>query len=138
MIQGMCKGENAPAITCGCNYRLNENKNYCEDSFGHGGRERKGYNTGIQPLAISNWHLAITAFCRLEVSPFLGLKANCEIPSAASKRRFLSERVAREGRALGGVCDLHAHSFRIRSRQSRRPQHGVLAEHFAVHLGYEI
>src|SRR5438552_2334891 len=66
-----------PAISCGRNYRLNENENYSEDSFGHGGRERKGYNTGIQPLAISNWHLAITAFCRLEVSPFLGLKANC-------------------------------------------------------------
>src|SRR6266581_8846969 len=60
------------------------------------------------------------------------------MPSAASKCRFLSERVAREGRALGALCDFHAHSFRIRSRQSRRPQHRILAEHFAVQLGYKI
>src|SRR5690242_7811841 len=60
------------------------------------------------------------------------------MPSAASKCRFLSERVAREGRALGALCDFHAHSFRIRSRQSRRAKYGVLAENFAVQLGHQI
>jgi len=41
------------------------------------GEREKDTNTRIQPLAISNWQLATTAFCRLEVSPSLGLKANC-------------------------------------------------------------
>src|SRR5438477_1028624 len=55
-----------------------------------------------------------------------------------SERCFLSEGVTWQRRTLGVLCDFDADSFCVRSRQSRWPQHSILAENFTVQLGYQI
>jgi len=54
------------------------------------------------------------------------------------ERTFLGKGIARQRRALRTFRHLDADGWSVRSGDPRRTQHGILREHFAVHLGDQI
>ena len=54
------------------------------------------------------------------------------------ERPFLRKAEAGQGHAFGRLGDFYFHHRRIRRRDFGGPQHRILREHFAVHLGDEM
>src|ERR1700684_2842528 len=67
----------------------------------------------------------------LSVSEIAGVNASLE-------GAFLSECISGQRRTLRSFSHLNADSWRVRRSNPRRPQHGILREHLAVHLGHQI